>query len=89
MMFLVKVNCHFRSTLGKCSTKKGALKNFAVFTGKHMCWSLFLLRFNKLYQKETPTQVFSCEYFEIFKAYFEEHLRRAASAIRNYDAKKM
>ena len=24
--------------------KLGALKNFAIFTGKHLCWSLFLLR---------------------------------------------
>ena len=23
--------------------KKGVLKNFAVFTGKHLCWSLFLI----------------------------------------------
>ena len=30
--------------------------------------------------KETPTQVFSCEYCKIFKnIYFEEHLPRAAS----------
>ena len=26
--------------------------------------------FNKLYQKETPAQVFSCEYCEIFKNRF-------------------
>ena len=33
----------------------------------------------QLYQKETPTQVFSCEYCEIFKnTYFGEHLRTAA-----------
>ena len=24
--------------------KLGALKSFAIFTGKHLCWSLFLLR---------------------------------------------
>ena len=31
-------------------------------------------------EKETPTQVFSCDYCEFFKnTYFEEHLRRAAS----------
>ena len=30
--------------------------------------------------KETPTQVFSCEYCKIFNStYFEEHLRTAAS----------
>ena len=34
----------------------------------------------QLYQKETPTQVFFCEYCRIFKnTYFEEHLRKAAS----------
>ena len=34
----------------------------------------------QLYQKETPTQVFFCEYCEIFKStYFEEHLRTVAS----------
>ena len=27
----------------KCSIKKPVLKNFAVFTGKHLCWSLFLI----------------------------------------------
>ena len=26
----------------RCSTKKAALKYFAIFTGKHQCWSLFL-----------------------------------------------
>ena len=24
--------------------KKGVLKNFANFTGKHLCWSLFLIK---------------------------------------------
>ena len=24
--------------------QKAALKNFAVFTGKHLCWNLFLKR---------------------------------------------
>ena len=24
--------------------KNGALKNFAIFTGKHQCWSLFLIK---------------------------------------------
>ena len=34
--------------------------------------------FNKVYQKETPTQMFSCEYCKIFKSiYFAEHLLMA------------
>ena len=28
----------------KCSAKKGVLKNFTKFTGKHLCQSLFLIR---------------------------------------------
>ena len=24
--------------------KKAALKNFTIFTGKHLCWSLFLIK---------------------------------------------
>ena len=51
----------FRSSQQRCSIKKGFHKNFAKFTGKHLCWSLF---FNK---KENQTQAFSSEYCEIFK----------------------
>ena len=52
--------------------KKGVLKDLSYFAGKHLCWSLFL--------KETPTQVFSCEIWEISKStYFEKHLRNTAS----------
>ena len=37
----------------------------------------------KAYIQETPTQVFSCEYCEIFKkTYLEEHLPTAASVLR-------
>ena len=46
--------------------KKAVLKNFAVFTRKRLCWSVF--------------QVFFCEYGEALKnTYYEEHLRTAAS----------
>ena len=45
--------------------KKGFLKNFAKFTGKHLCQSLF---FN--IKKETLAQVFSCEFCEISKKSF-------------------
>ena len=51
---------------------KSVLKNFANSTGKHLCWSLFLI-------KLTPTQVFSCEICEFFKnTYFQEHLPATA-----------
>ena len=66
----------------KGSIKIAVLKNFTIFTGKHLCRSLFFIKLQaglQLYYKETPTQVFSCEYFEIFKnTYFGKHLRTAA-----------
>ena len=30
--------------LKRWSVKKGALKNFANFTGNHLCWSLFIIK---------------------------------------------
>ena len=63
--------------------KKAVYKNVVIFTGEHLCWSLFLMKFIKVYElyyKEIPTQVFFCEYCEIFKDnYYEEHLQTAAS----------
>ena len=51
----------------RVSFLKAVIKNFAIFTGKHLCWSLLLIK--------TPTQVFSYEYCKIFKNYFKKHLR--------------
>ena len=41
------------------------LKNFATFTGKQLCWSLFFKKLNFI--KKRLQQVFSCEYCEFFK----------------------
>ena len=64
----------FRSSCSEMFLKIGVLKNFANLKGKHLCWSLFLIMLQvlclRLFQTETPTQVFSCEICEIFK----EHL---------------
>ena len=61
-----------RSNHRRCSLRKGVLRNFAKFTRKHLCQSLF---FNKaadlrpkacnFFKKETLEQVFSCEFCEI------------------------
>ena len=45
--------------------KVGVLKNFVIFSVKHLCWSLFFF-----YQKETPTQVLSWEYCKLFENSF-------------------
>ena len=65
--------------------KKVVLKNFAKLTGKHLCLSLFFnkdvgLRPATLIKKDTPAQMFSCEYYEVFKnTFFTEHLWTTAS----------
>ena len=50
------------------------LKRLSIFTGKHRCWSLFLINLitsvTQLYQKETPTHGFSCEYCKAFQNSF-------------------
>ena len=62
---------HFRKQLSGGFCKIGVLQNFAKFTGKHTCQSLFLkkgagLRPETLLKKETLAQVFSCEFCGIF-----------------------
>ena len=60
--------------------KIGVLKNFANFTGKHICWSLF---FNKvaglglqLYQKrDSNTGVFMWNLLNFLEHFFTEHLQ--------------
>ena len=68
----------------RCSVKKGVLTNFAKFTGKHLCQSLF---FNNvaglacnIIKNETLVQMFSCEFCEISKnTFFTGHLWTTAS----------
>ena len=59
--------------------KVGALENFANFTGKHLCWILFLIQLQAVRPatvlKRDSGQVFSCEICKIFKdTFFTEHL---------------
>ena len=78
-----------RSSHRRFSVKKGVLRNFAKFTGKHLCQRLF---FNKvagldgmqLYLKRVSGTVFSCEFCEISKnTFFTGHLRTTASFLHN------
>ena len=71
--------CNFiqsRSSRLHMPFKIGVLKIFANFTGKNLCWSLFVIRFLTNFIKDTPTQVFSCEIWKNFKNTFStEHLQ--------------
>ena len=77
----------FRSSHGRCFIKKPIFKDFAIFTRKHLCWSLFLIKqqgFRSAKKKQTPAQVFSCDYCNIFKnTFFEEHLLTCVSVYWN------
>ena len=54
----------YRSSLQSCSIKKGVLRNFAKFTGKHLCFQTNFIK------KESLAEVFSCEFCEISKNTF-------------------
>ena len=58
---------YIEAVLGRCSSKKDVLKNFANFTGKYLCWSLFLARFLRTLLKRRSNTSVSCEICEIFK----------------------
>ena len=81
--------CKSRSSHRRCSANKVVLKNFAVFTRKHLYWNLFLIKLQAFrpatLSKWIPTQTFFCEYCEIFKrTYFEKHLWTAASLSQRF-----
>ena len=69
--------------IGKsCSIKRAVLKNFATFTEKHLCWSLFFSKVADLqaknFIKKGLQHVFSCE-SKCENTYFKEHLWMTAS----------
>ena len=63
--------CLLRSSHQRCSLLKGVLWNFSKFTGKHLRQSLFFNKVAGLWPatllKKRLSQVFSCEFCEIFK----------------------
>ena len=54
-----------RSNHWRCSVKKSVLRNFAKFTGKHLCQRLFLNKVAGL------RQLLSCEFCEISKPFLQ------------------
>ena len=68
-----------RSSCPEDFCRKGVLKNFAKFTGKHLCQGLwFLAGFIK---RETPTKMFSCEFSEVSKNIFSYRTPPVAASI--------
>ena len=71
-----------RSSHWRCYVRKGVLRNFAKFTGKHLRQSLvYQPETCNIYKKETLAQQFSREFCEISEnTFFTEHLLATASA---------
>ena len=61
-MFLLvyTVYCQKESQEQRCSGKKGVLKTFVNFTGKHLCWSIFLIKLqdDTYFEEHLPTTAF-------------------------------
>ena len=53
-------NIVFRSSSTQIFFKTGVVRNFAIFTEKHLCWSLLLIK--RLYPKRDSTMVTSTEW---------------------------
>ena len=75
-----------RSSHQRCFVRNGAIRNFAKFTGKHLCQSLF---FNKvaslspatLLKKDFGTGVFLWILQNFLEHFFTEHLQVTASVL--------
>ena len=63
---------YFRSSHRKCSVGKGVLRNFAKFTGKHLCQSLF---FNKIASLRPATLLRKRLWHRCFPVNFVKFLR--------------
>ena len=74
-----------RSSRPEVFWKKGVLRNFAKFTGKHLYQSLFVNKVAGLtcnfIKKESLAQVFSCEFCKIFKNTFFYRTPQVAASI--------
>ena len=62
----------YRSSHQRCSVKKGVLRNFAKFTGKHLCQSLY---FNKVAGLRPATLLKKGLLHRCFSLDFAEFLR--------------
>ena len=78
METLAKNGLYCKSSHRRCSVKKLFLK-ILQYSQETSCVGVNKDACLQLYQKETPTQAFICEFREIFKnTCFEKHLRMAA-----------
>ena len=77
----IKYLFQFRSSHQRCSIIKAVLKNFAIITGKHLCWSFFLIKLlafrpATLLKKRLQHRCFPVDIVKFLRTAFSlEHLR--------------
>ena len=77
-MFLVMLLAHVgkrSNSRSQMFSKTGVLKNFAIFTGKNLCWSLFLIKFQDwrptfLFKKRLQRRCFSVNIAKFLRTAF-------------------
>ena len=69
----------FRSSLSQMSFKIEVFKNFAIFTRKHLCWSLFVTKLSaykpatNLLKRDSNTSIFLLILLNFKNSLFVEH----------------
>ena len=72
IVFAITVQMTTRSSHQRCSVRKGVLRNFAKFTGKHLCQVLF---YNKVAGPEPATLLKQRLWHRCFPMNFAKFLR--------------
>ena len=72
IVFAITVQMKTRSSHQRCSVRKGILRNFAKFTGKHLCQVLF---YNKVAGPEPATLLKKRLWHRCFPMNFAKFLR--------------
>ena len=81
---------HFQKQSPEVSVRKGTLRNFKKFTGKHLCQSLCFNKACNFIKREFMAMVFSCEFFEIsMNTFFTEHVWVTASTLSSKRQKSL
>ena len=72
VVFAITIQMTIRSSHQRCSVKKGVFRNFAKFTGKHLCQ---VLPFNKVASPEPETLLKKRIWHRCFPLNFAKFLR--------------
>ena len=79
-----KISGRLPEAVSEVFYKKAALKNSPIFTRKHLCWSLFLIKlqaWSNFIKKRLQHRCFPVNIAKLKNTYFEEHMGTTASRL--------